>query len=94
MIYYVPLVSITQREAPDYIRGRVMSTRFLLVQLGALVGILIAGPLADRVGAPAVFTTAGLLIVCVALVGTAFGSLRRATLDDDAGSPPLKAASG
>jgi putative nucleotidyltransferase with HDIG domain len=94
MIYYVPLVSITQREAPDYIRGRVMSTRFLLVQLGLLVGILIAGPLADRVGAPAVFTTAGLLIVCVALVGTAFSSLRRATLDDDAGSPPLKAASG
>jgi putative nucleotidyltransferase with HDIG domain len=94
MIYYVPLVSITQREAPDYIRGRVMSTRFLLVQLGLLTGMTIAGPLADRIGAPAVFTTAGVLIVCVALVGTAFGSLRRATLDDDAGSPPLKAASG
>lgn len=92
MIYYVPLVSVTQREAPDNVRGRVMSTRFLMVQLGLLIGMLIGGPLAERVGAAAVFTTAGVLIVCVGLVGAAFRTLRSASLRDDADPPFLIAA--
>jgi putative nucleotidyltransferase with HDIG domain len=91
MIYYVPLVSVTMREAPDNIRGRVMSTRFLLVQLGLLIGMLIAGPLTERVGAPAVFTAAGVLVLCVAGVGAAFPSLRSASLRDDEDPPALKA---
>jgi putative nucleotidyltransferase with HDIG domain len=79
-IYYVPLISLTQRESPDYIRGRVMSTRFLLVQLGLLGGMAIAGPLTDRVGAPVVYVASGLLLLITATLGLAFPSLRKATL--------------
>jgi len=92
MVYYVPIVSLTQRLAPDYIRGRVMSTRFLLVQAGFLIGMASSGPLAERLGAPLVFVTSGVLIMCVALVGATSRSLRVATLRDDVGSHPVKAA--
>jgi putative nucleotidyltransferase with HDIG domain len=92
--YLVPLVSVTQREAPDYIRGRVMSSRFLLAQTGLLGGIALAGPLKDRLGAPLVFVAAGLLLICAALVGFAFRNLRNASLRDVPSAPVLKAVSG
>jgi putative nucleotidyltransferase with HDIG domain len=90
-VYLVPLISLTQREAPDYIRGRVMSTRFLLAQTGLLGGIALAGPLSDRLGAPLVFFAAGFLLTCAALVGFAFRNLRGATLRDDREPELLKA---
>jgi MFS family permease len=85
----VPLVSVTQRETPDYIRGRVMSSRFLLIQAGFLGGMAIAGPLSDRIGAPLVFVTAGLLLIVAALVGFAFPDLRNASLRDDSQPSPI-----
>ena len=91
-LYYVPLISVTQREAPDYIRGRVMSTRFLLVQAGLLTGMALAGPLTDRVGAPVVYSASGLLLVLAALSGLLFRGLRRAALRDETAQSPLKAA--
>jgi MFS family permease len=91
-LYYVPLISVTQREAPDYIRGRVMSTRFLLVQAGLLTGMALAGPLTDRVGAPVLYSASGLLLVLAALSGLLFRGLRRAALRDEAAQSPLKAA--
>jgi putative nucleotidyltransferase with HDIG domain len=91
-IYYVSLISVTQAEAPDRIRGRVMSSRFLLVQLGLLAGMALSGPLTDRLGAPLVFVTAGFLLVCAAVVGFAFRDLRNATLRKVPVSEPLKAA--
>ena len=93
-IYYVPLISITQREAPDYIRGRVMASRFLLAQAGLLGGMAISGPMTDRLGAPLVFVTAGTLLVAAAIVGFAFRDLRDATLRDAPAAPVLTAASG
>ncbi|HEY8677788.1 MAG TPA: MFS transporter [Candidatus Dormibacteraeota bacterium] len=94
-VYLVPLISVTQREAPDYIRGRVMSSRFLLAQAGLLGGMAIAGPLSDRLGAPIVFLAAGSLLICAALIGFAFRDLRSATLRDESPVPVLKAtASG
>jgi len=93
-VYLVPLISITQREAPDYIRGRVMSSRSLLAQTGLLVGIALAGPLSDRLGAPLVFVAAGSLLVCASLVGFAFRNLRDASLHDAPPAPVLKAVSG
>jgi len=89
MLYYLPMIAITQREAPDYIRGRVMSTRFLLVQAGFLAGMASSGPLADRLGAPTVFVVSGILILAVGLVGALFPALRMATLDAPASAPPL-----
>jgi MFS family permease len=93
MIYYVPVISLTQRQAPDHIRGRVMSTRFLLVQAGLLVGMAISGPLTDRLGAPLVFATSGILIICVAALGASSRSLRTATLREEV-LPPVVAATG
>ncbi len=83
-VYLVPLISVTQREAPDYIRGRVMSSRFLLAQAGLLGGMALAGPLNDRLGAPLVFMAAGILLVCAALVGFGFRNLRNASLRQEA----------
>lgn len=93
-IYLVPLVSVTQHEAPDYIRGRVMATRFLLAQGGLLAGIAIAGPLSDRLGAPIVFVTAGVLLFLAAAIGVAFKNLRGADLQDEVTEPVLKATAG
>ena len=83
MIYYVPLISVTQRESPDHVRGRVMATRFLLVQGGYLAGMAAAGPMSDRFGAPIVFVVGGLFLIIAALLGFAFRSIRMATLRDD-----------
>jgi len=91
-IYYVSLISVTQAEAPDRVRGRVMSTRFVLVQLGLLAGMGLSGPLTDRLGAPLVFVAAGFLLVCAAAVGFAFPDLRNATLRKVPASEALKAA--
>src|ERR1700730_423738 len=89
MIYYLPLISVTQRESPDYIRGRVMSTRFLLVQAGYLTGMAAAGPLSDRLGAPLVFIIGGLFLILAAGLGVAFRSLRTATLQQEPKLPPV-----
>ena len=93
-IYLVPLISFTQRQAPDYMRGRVMATRFLVAQTGLLIGMAIAGPLTDRVGAPAVFATAGLLLMATAGLGFAAPNLRRTTLDEGPEQPNLKVLTG
>ena len=93
-IYYVPLISITQREAPDYIRGRVMASRFLLAQAGLLGGMAISGPLTARLGAPLVFVTAGTLLVAAAIVAFAFRDLRDARLRDATPAASLEAVSG
>jgi MFS family permease len=93
-IYLVPLISLTQRESPDYIRGRVMSSRFLLGQTGLLIGMAIAGPLTQRVGASAVFAVAGFLLVCSALVGLLIPTLRDAALRDVDADQELEVASG
>ena len=89
-VYLVPLISVTQREAPDYIRGRVMSSRFLLAQAGLLGGMALAGPLNDRLGAPLVFLAAGILLIGAALVGFGFRNLRDASLREEAPIPVAK----
>ncbi len=93
-VYLVPLISVTQREAPNYIRGRVMASRFLLAQTGLLGGMALAGPLNDRLGAPLVFVVAGVLLICAAVVGFGFRNLRDASLREDQPVPMVKAASG
>lgn len=92
-VYLVPLISVTQREAPDYIRGRVMSSRFLLGQTGLLIGMALAGPLTERLGASAVFAMAGFLLVCTAAVGFTVRNLRQATLRESDEPEILKALS-
>jgi putative nucleotidyltransferase with HDIG domain len=91
-LYFVPLISVTQREAPDWVRGRVMATRFLLVQVGLLAGMALAGPLTDRVGAPVVYSASGFLLICTAVSGVFFRGLRNAALRDEPAQSPLVAA--
>jgi putative nucleotidyltransferase with HDIG domain len=91
-LYYVSLISVTQREAPDRMLGRVMSTRFLLVQLGLLGGMALSGPLTNRLGAPLVFVVAGILLICAGVAGFAFRDLREATFRQEPSSQALKAA--
>src|SRR5256886_6389927 len=91
-LYYVSMISVTQREAPDRMLGRVMSTRFLLVQLGLLAGMAVSGPLTDRLGAPLVFVVAGALLVCAGVAGVAFPGPREATVCKGTAAQPLKAA--
>ena len=69
-----------------------MSTRFILVQLGLLVGMAVSGPLADRFGAPLVYITAGLLLMCAALAGLLFRDLREATFQPEAAADTLRAS--
>src|SRR5438094_716364 len=91
-LYYVSMISVTQREAPDRMLGRVMSSRFLLVPLALLAGMAVSGPLTDRLGAPLVFVVAGILLICAGLAGFAFRDLREATFRKEPASEPLKAA--
>src|SRR6266550_6896067 len=91
-LYYVSMISVTQREAPERMLGRVMSSRFLLVQLGLLAGMAVSGPLTDRLGAPLVFVVAGILLICAGVAGFAFRDLREATFRKEPASQPLKAA--
>ncbi len=90
-IYFVPLISVIQREAPDFVRGRVMSTRFLVGQAGLLIGMAISGPLSDRIGAPLVFAAAGTLLLCAGALGFAFKDLREASLAQEPTTSPLSA---
>jgi MFS family permease len=90
-VYLIPLISVTQREAPDYVRGRVMSSRFLLAQGGLLGGMALAGPLTDRLGAPLVFVVAGTLLIVAAALGFGFRNLRDAGLRDEPAPTVLKA---
>src|SRR2546426_8240125 len=91
-LYYVSMISVTQREAPDRMLGRVMSSRFLLVQLGLLAGMAVSGPLTDRLGAPLVFVVAGILLICAGGAGFAFRGLREAEFCQGTASQPLQAA--
>jgi MFS family permease len=62
---------LVQRGAPDRLRGRafttIMSVNFALLGLGMAV----AGPLLDAVGARWVFAVAGILAAIAAVVGSA-----------------------
>jgi len=86
MLYYVPLISLTQREGADNMRGRIMGTRFLLVQAGFLLGMAVAGPLTDRFGASWLFVGAGSVALAAALISLASRGLRDASLRDN---PPV-----
>jgi len=94
MVYYIPVISISQREAPDHVRGRVLSTRFLLVQSGYLAGMALAGPLSGRLGAPLIFVLGGLFLVLAAALGLGSRSLRSASMRDEHPVSPALTATG
>jgi hypothetical protein len=81
--FFEPIVeggnlAIWQTKVEADIQGRVFSTRQLLVQVPYLLGIFVAGPLAEyRFGIPAVLALAGIFGGCVFLAGYAVRSIRQ-----------------
>lgn len=80
--FFEPIVeggnlAIWQTKVEADIQGRVFSARQLLVQAPYLLGIFVAGPLAEyRFGIPAVLALAGVFGGCVFLAGYAIRSIR------------------
>jgi MFS family permease len=62
------LNSLVQENAPEALRGRVVSIYGLAFRGGMPLGSLIAGVLAARVGAPAVIGAFSVLLAAFALV--------------------------
>lgn len=67
VMVFALLSSLVQLQAPNEMRGRVMSIYLMAFRGGAPLGSLVAGWLATRTSAPAVLTVNGLLLGLVAL---------------------------
>jgi MFS family permease len=68
VMVFATLSSLVQLNAPDQMRGRVMSLYLVAFRGGMPLGSLAAGWLATRVGAPAVLMVNGMLLGLVAVV--------------------------
>jgi predicted MFS family arabinose efflux permease len=61
------------KVAPE-VQGRVFATRAVIVQLASAIGLLIAGPLADRVFEPAMQPSGFLAAIFGPIIGTGAGA--------------------
>jgi MFS family permease len=67
MIVFSTVTSLIQLIAPNEMRGRVMSIYMVAFRGGMPLGSLVSGYLATFIGAPAVLSINGVLLVLVAL---------------------------
>jgi MFS family permease len=85
----VALVSnqlLLQRGAPDRLRGRAMAVVMATFYTTLGIGMVVAGPLVDAVGARTVWAVAGVIYLCAAAVAVVMTSRIRA--DALAAAPP------
>jgi len=61
-------------KVPPEVQGRVFATRAVIVQLASAIGLLIAGPLADRVFEPAMQPSGFLAAIFGPIIGTGAGA--------------------
>jgi DHA3 family macrolide efflux protein-like MFS transporter len=61
-------------KVPPEVQGRVFATRAVIVQLASAIGLLIAGPLADRVFEPAMQPSGFLAPIFGPIIGTGAGA--------------------
>ncbi|MEG3987284.1 MFS transporter [Microcoleus sp. S28C3] len=61
-------------KVPPEVQGRVFATRAVIVQLASAIGLLIAGPLADRVFEPAMQPGGFLAAIFGPIIGTGAGA--------------------
>ncbi|MEG4215632.1 MFS transporter [Microcoleus sp. Pol14C6] len=61
-------------KVPPEVQGRVFATRAVIVQLASAIGLLIAGPLADRVFEPAMQPGGFLAAIFGGIIGTGAGA--------------------
>jgi len=93
--------TLIQSMVPDHLRGRVMSVYSMMFMGMAPIGSLIAGALADRVGAPLTVASGGVLCIACAAVFLFFlphirVDARRLIVAQQmaAGDPPQEATGG
>jgi len=77
--FFIPIVNgsnqaIWQAKVPPDVQGRVFATRSMIALIAVPVGMLLAGPLADRLFEPGMLASGGLAGVFGWLVGTGRGA--------------------
>ena len=78
MVHMAGSNTLIQAMVPDALRGRVMAVYSMMLMGMAPIGALLAGSLADRIGAPATVAAGGACcIVAAAVFATRLPGLRR-----------------
>jgi MFS family permease len=78
VLFYVPNMTLLQEHAPTALRGRVFGVRLALLNLTWLPVIIATGTLADTLPVPWLIGAAGAFTILVAVIGSAFRSVRDA----------------
>ena len=73
----VPAQTLLQRETPQEMIGRVSSTNISVALFGQIIGLVLSGVLAERLGVRAVFFLCAVLAVSMAVGGRALLHARR-----------------
>lgn len=71
-VYGIPFVAYMQEAVPQEKMGRVFSVLGMESSVTMPLGLLLASPIADRVGVHVWFMISGLAVVCITLVGFRF----------------------
>ena len=72
-----PFLAILQTTVPPDIQGRVFGVTFSLLSLSSPLGLVLAGPLSDRLGLPIWYAAAGVLALLLGSVGFLIPTLVR-----------------
>jgi DHA3 family macrolide efflux protein-like MFS transporter len=79
-----PFLAILQTTVPPDMQGRVFGVTFSLLSLSSPLGLLLAGPLSDRLGLPIWYAAAGVLALLLGSVGFLIPALLRIEAGSDA----------
>jgi MFS transporter, DHA3 family, macrolide efflux protein len=88
-LFSAPTTALFQRLIDPAVLGRVNSLVGTMVLGAAPVGLLAAGPLAERFGVPAWFSLSGVLILCVGLFCCASPTIRGLSGGATGAPPPV-----
>ncbi len=66
-LYNIPFIAYLQETVPKEAQGRAFSLMGSLMSVAMPVGLLVAGPVADRYGVPLWFLVAGVLVIVITL---------------------------
>jgi len=75
-LYTVGIRSLLQHIAPSSMRGTVMSTRFMIVQLASVGGSSLGGLVALKLGPTVVFAALGLSLIAIVAVASTLPGVR------------------
>ena len=78
MVFLVPSITLTQRQTPPALRGRVFAVRLMLTFSAFSVSNALAGGLADSVGVSQLLLMLGAGMLLMAGAASLFASAREA----------------